>query len=532
VTGSIAAPDAALSRESRSRVSTGPNRVVTSELITHAGGSEDIEPAAARLAEEIRCRRKAAGLSHAQLAVKTGYTRQYVSLAERPRKGLPSVDLVRALDRALAAGGALSALRELAERARQAHRGRDAATEVAVTPVRPAPKQSCRRAIGSDPVVDIQVDTGDGAIQAPPGRFFAGTTIPARAYPARDDGRILTAVPPGFADDTFVRHPRRGLVVGVTAEPHHKGLFALDTRQARRRLGGAPDDAPLLMPRAYALDNLTLGVLWAVSNLDEALLDDDAALARSSGHTHVYEQLPRSAAGREIAADLAPVSQMWLGSHFCASHILRHVDTIADVPRFWTREQRGEEASTWLLFAHKFAYLQRSAGNGDHIAPRRAFCIPPSAVSESHQAERILLLLAMALMESFGIIVDVCVEPEYTAVPGFVVDGHRKAIVANWVGTDGLWQVDLIDSPPLLREFADATGFAQAHSAVAAETPGSRLRAMADYLDVDWAWLLRRTAELGQYGSGGIAAPRSRLLSTDGVDRACRFLAGQESDSQ
>jgi hypothetical protein len=446
-----------------------------------------------------------------------------VSLAERPRKGLPSVDLVRALDRELAAGGALSALRELAERARQARRGRDAATAVA-SPVPAVSRPSHRAAVGADPAVDIQAAAGEGAIQAPPGRFFAGTMIPAKAYPARDDGRILAAVPPGFADDPFVRHPRRGLVVGVTAEP--RSLFALDTRQARRRLGGAPGDAPLLMPRAYALDDLTLGVLWAVSNLDEALLDDDAALAHSSGHAHLYEQLPRSAAGREIAADLAPVSQMWLGSHFCASHILRHVDSIAGVPRFWTREQRGEEASTWLLFAHKFEYLQRSAGKGGHVAPRRAFCVPPSTVSQSPQAERILLLLAMALMESFGIVVDVCVEPEYTAVPGFVVDGHRTAIEANWVGTDGIWQVDLIDSPPLLREFADATGFAQAHSAVAAETPGRRLRAMADYLGLDWTWLLRRSAELGQYGSGGIAAPRSRLLSTEGVDRACRFLAG------
>jgi hypothetical protein len=50
-------------------------------------------------------------------------------------------------------------------------------------------------------------------------------------------------------------------------------------------------------------------------------------------------------------------------------------------------------------------------------------------------------------------------------------------------------------------------------------------RALADYLDLDWAWLVRRCHELGEYGSAGIAQPRSRLLSTDGVDQACRFLA-------
>ncbi|MGB3438136.1 MAG: hypothetical protein WBA97_05225 [Actinophytocola sp.] len=108
---------------------------------------------------------------------------------------------------------------------------------------------------------------------------------------------------------------------------------------------------------------------------------------------------------------------------------------------------------------------------------------------------------------------------------GFVFDGHRRAIVANWVGTDGIWQVDVTDTAPLLREFADATGFARAHSIAAADMPGDRLRALADYLDLDWPWLVRRCAELGEYGSSGIAQPRSRLLSTDGVDRACLFLA-------
>ncbi len=77
------------------------------------------------------------------------------------------------------------------------------------------------------------------------------------------------------------------------------------------------------MSRAYALDDLTLGILWAVANLDEALPDDDESLDDSRGQLAAYERLPRSAAGREVAGDLPPVSQMWLGSQFCASHILR-----------------------------------------------------------------------------------------------------------------------------------------------------------------------------------------------------------------
>jgi len=522
-------------------------------------GSPDptsLEPARPEtaLAVEIRRLRAAAGLSQNQLADAIGYTRQYVSRAERLTGGCPSAELVRVLDTELSADGALIALhaqllpqrtarRKRATHVRGAGSARSSSDPTSVTCATPlmAPVSAASSSVGTtprysrpvalnpvrgrEPAIAVDGHTNDGEIRAPAGRFFSGTVIPFRAVPARDDGRILATVPTGFVDDAFIRHPRRRLVVGITPESENQGMFAMDARQARRRLNGAPDHAPLLMPRAYALDDLTLGLLWAVSNLDEALLDDDAALARCTGHAHTYERLPRSAAGREIAADLAPVSQMWLGSQFCASHILRHTNALAAAPRFWTREQRGEEASTWLLFAHKFAYLQRSTGNGEHIAVRRAFCVPASVVADSHRTERILLLLAMALMESFGIAVDVCAEPEYAAVSGFVVDGHRTAITANWVGTDGIWQVDVTGAPPLLREFTDATGFAQAHSVIAADSAGGRIRATAEYLDLDWSWLSQRSAELGEYGSGGIVAPRSRLLSTDGVDRACRFLA-------
>jgi len=45
----------------------------------------------------------------------------------------------------------------------------------------------------------------------------------------------------------------------------------------------------LALPRAYELDDLTYGVLWAVSTLDEALLADDGALAESSDAVKAYE---------------------------------------------------------------------------------------------------------------------------------------------------------------------------------------------------------------------------------------------------
>jgi transcriptional regulator with XRE-family HTH domain len=72
---------------------------------------------------EIRRSRTAVGLSHSELAERIGYTRQCVSLAERPRKGIPSADLIRAIDEALDSKGTLIVLREKAAAARQARRG-------------------------------------------------------------------------------------------------------------------------------------------------------------------------------------------------------------------------------------------------------------------------------------------------------------------------------------------------------------------------------------------------------------------------
>ncbi len=71
-----------------------------------------------------------------------------------------------------------------------------------------------------------------------------------------------------------------------------------------------------------------------------------------------YEKLPSSAVSREAAADLGTTAHMWLGSDFCARHILRNMDHLAITPLFWNREQTGAEGCLWLLFDHKYAYLR------------------------------------------------------------------------------------------------------------------------------------------------------------------------------
>ncbi|GAA3041079.1 Helix-turn-helix domain-containing protein [Actinokineospora globicatena] len=84
----------------------------------------DSTDAATLLASEIKRRRLAANLSQPQLASAIGYTRQYVSLAERQRANLPSHELINAIDAALQANGELVDLRVAARAQRIALRTR------------------------------------------------------------------------------------------------------------------------------------------------------------------------------------------------------------------------------------------------------------------------------------------------------------------------------------------------------------------------------------------------------------------------
>ncbi|MCK9925602.1 helix-turn-helix domain-containing protein [Frankia sp. Mgl5] len=70
-----------------------------------------IQPCLAKLLGAIVQRRKAAGLSQAQLANRVRYQPSYLSKAERGLLGVPSQSLVAAIDAELNAGGALVELR-------------------------------------------------------------------------------------------------------------------------------------------------------------------------------------------------------------------------------------------------------------------------------------------------------------------------------------------------------------------------------------------------------------------------------------
>jgi hypothetical protein len=197
-------------------------------------------------------------------------------------------------------------------------------------------------------------------------------------------------------------------------------------------------------------------------------------------------------------------------------------------PVFWTREQSGGEACPWLLFEHKYSYLRATRDSFGESSLCRMFCLPHSVVASSALFERILLLLAVALMEATGIHVKVCDDSSYADVEGFVLGGQDKAIIANWVRGDGIWHVDTARRPSVLTDFREAAGHASAHSVIEAETPAGRLQALARYLDVDWAWIQDRCRSLARVGTAGLLRPRSRHISTNGLDTACSCLGQSE----
>lgn len=364
------------------------------------------------------------------------------------------------------------------------------------------------------------------SITGPVGRLFAGSSVPAMVLPAAARERIMVDVPIQRGINHFIRRPEHTLVIGRAGCGERTRLYAADTRHVRSKLRHHDDIVRLPIPTAYVLDELTLGLIWAIANLDDSLLDDDAELYAAHGQLTDLDKLNRSAAGRDLVADLTPLSQAWLGSDFCARHITRNSAMLSETPMFWTCEQRGEEVSGWLFFSHKFEYLKASTRGLDDSStdkPTRAFCIPSEAVAASGAPERMLMLLSAGLMESFGIKIQVCADEDYTHVEGFVSDG-RKAILANWVDSDSLWHVDVTSQRSALTAFDDAAQYAVSHSVTDGTSPEDRLKAFAGYLQLDWPAVTRRCAELGRYGLEGLMTPRSRLLSVAGAERACQFM--------
>lgn len=364
----------------------------------------------------------------------------------------------------------------------------------------------------------------------PGGRSMLGSQLSLQIHPARSEGsRVIVSIPDQRRTEEFLARPHRSLLVGAVSTEGAARFYALDGRAARSRLTRNGGVYEVAAPTAYELDDLTYGILWAVSNYDDALQADDQALAETRSDLKAYERLSASAVSREAAPGLNTVAHMWLGSDFCARHILRALPDLPALPAFWTREQRGEEASAWLIFDHKYPYL-RETTKALGGTSTRAFCVPEEVVRSSPRYERILLFLAVALMESLGIQAQFTADPAYEAVEGFVVAPDKEAVIANWVRGDGMWHVDVTARSSVVREFTIAARDVDADSLTAAPTAAGRLRALAQYLDLPWPWLIQRCGQLARYGSSGLIQSRSRLVSAAGIDAACAYVASLPAD--
>lgn len=365
---------------------------------------------------------------------------------------------------------------------------------------------------------------GKWQLHIPPGRNMRGTaaTVHLRRGRLIDDRAIVAAEEASTLAESIEWNDRAFLAAAV-GEDDDARYFLLDSRAARARLNaGAVRD--LTIPVSHELDDLTFGIVWATANLDDALLADDRLLHEARDGLREYERLTASAVSRESAPDLNPIAHMYLGSDFCARYILRRLPELSNAPFAWTKEQSGEDASTWLLFDHKYRYLRETVAlAGGSMC--RGFCVPETSVSASPLYERVMLFLAIALMESLGIRVQLTTDPSYAVLEGFVLAPERQqAVIANWVGGDGMWHVDLTTRASQVTEFEDAAGGVAADSIIEGQYPGRRLHALADYLGLDWTWIVRRCGELGQRGSEQLIQSRSRLIAATGVDAACQYV--------
>ncbi|MFD7898961.1 transcriptional regulator, XRE family protein [Streptomyces sp. NPDC059743] len=359
---------------------------------------------------------------------------------------------------------------------------------------------------------------------------FDGTSLAVhlQAADSLDNGVRL---PPSDPDQLreFLRPVRRGLVLGTrTADAGHQ-VFVLDAPSARSQIrsGLGAATTPLVIPGAHQLDDLTYGIIWAIANIDDALLADDQLLHAEHDALNAYLELPRTAPSRASIPGLTSVGAAWIGSYFCYRHITRHLADASALPVFWTREQYGESSVGWLLWSHKHHYLRDIE---DRFASRtargvtRAFCLPEAVVKDSEPYELILLFLSIALMEMHRVNVHVSDEPEMTAVDGFVLVPGQRAVIANWIRAEGIWQATTTSSHAMMRDYADAVGQAAQHSVAPGTTPPERLQALASYLGLDWVWLTRRCRELGERGIASMIRPRSRLIALDEFESTLRFV--------
>lgn len=361
-------------------------------------------------------------------------------------------------------------------------------------------------------------------------RLFDGTTVRVQFY---DADRQRDALLVGWDDlphlRAFIQPRRRGLILAVAGSAD-AGVYVLDAAEARRQLDVTVDRLPV--PAAYRLDALTFALLWALCNLDGSLQDDDHLLSSEDETRDPCPERARSAIGRSAAPALSRVGAAWMGMQHCARHVLGHLRPTAQAPLFWTSVGNAEHAAGWLFFAYwpdYFATLSERFRTGP-AGPQRVVGISKTAVTEAETHERILMFLMVALSEANSVPTWVCGDPGYSGTSAFALQPDEQVVIADWQGEDILWQTDALHTRGDLHAYADVLQRARDAALTPADSAAERLVALADYLELDWAWLTRRCRELAAYGLSGLLRPRSHRLSVAAVHRALAFTGSLAPD--
>ncbi|MCC2280246.1 helix-turn-helix domain-containing protein [Streptomyces sp. ET3-23] len=171
---------------------------------------------------------------------------------------------------------------------------------------------------------------GPGQLLLPAGQRLPPSVLPVLTEPASTLSGDTVTIALNRGIEEWARMPLRALIAAAHVVDGRERHFVADAREA------VAMGRVLAIPAAYELDDLTYGVLWAVTGFDASLLGDDADLHECLALSP--QDLLCNGESLAKVSGLTGGAQMFLGSQACAQFILDQRDELADDPLFWTRE--------------------------------------------------------------------------------------------------------------------------------------------------------------------------------------------------
>ncbi|MGH3942582.1 MAG: helix-turn-helix domain-containing protein [Pseudonocardiaceae bacterium] len=252
---------------------------------------------------ELRRLREQRGLSLKKFAKLVHYDPGYLSKVENGLKP-PTAPLAARCDAELDADGALSELVP----AQPARKSRSTGHEIRIPMVidgqpmllpvgvngqlsgradgnchRAAPTDLCGTLSRGLPGSSVAMIVSGGGMtwqwELPGGRAFGGAAFPVHLVEASwsTQHAVVIADQRLRSMNEFVGSTPRSVIIAGTPDGSGASPVLLDAVAARTQIC----NRALTIPQAFQVDDLTLGILWALSNLDEALLNDDGNLTQA-----------------------------------------------------------------------------------------------------------------------------------------------------------------------------------------------------------------------------------------------------------